>query len=449
MSDNFTRITCIPPRKLTAAETKEVLAIRPSDITATLLKDYFAAMLSEGDTVLMKSIHREDPDATEKIADINRRTKARFQPNDTLTLPKGTMYLTEDTETTIGRYVYNLLCIPREDPCNYMKQYGYINVPLTKDNEEKVEDNFSAMMLAMEKPDQRKALRQYGDYLKRSEWICGNMCFYISPSENNGFILPDPEVIALRDRLFAEHQKEIDAGNAAVANDIENQVLALAKKKAEEENDPFYDYYKSKFFKFDDLHKSTSIMNGTFKDSVTGKVRVVKSNFVDGIDPAEYDTMSQESIVGGTSRGVSTQIYGFETKKFNAALQSAIIDNTDSDCGTTKTISVFIDPKIAQLFIYRFIVEGGKLIELTPANISKYTGKTVSMRSPMYCLGVGPDHNICTHCAGTVFKRIGIDDAGLSASNITGSMLNMSLKAFHSQGVAVSNIDIGDYIEEK
>jgi hypothetical protein len=439
------------PRELTADETKEILALKRVDVTSELLKSYFAARLTPSQTAAFYLLKPEDPDFDKKHDEIVNNSKARFLPNDTMYIPAGTFNVKERTKTTIGRYLYNLLAIPNTPPLDYIGKYGYINVPVTKKVlSDVIEKNMGTMILSTPRENQAEALKQFAEYTRNSEWYAMNTAYYLAPAEDIGLILPNPEVMALKDELFTKYKKEFAENNTEVVNKVEAELVKKAKELAEKENDPFYDYYASKAFDFDLIQKKTAIMGGVIKDAIDPrKTHIIKSNYIEGTDPDEYDILAQLSVEGGTARGVYTQIYGYETKKYNYGLQNDTIDNdNDSDCGTTKTLDVLIDKDLISLWYYRFIVlPGGKLLELTPDNIGQYAGKVVHMRSPMYCLGVDGD-KICTHCAGTLFKRINIDNAGLTVSNITGNLLNMSMKTFHDSTVHTSKINVDDYIVE-
>jgi len=73
--------------------------------------------------------------------------------------------------------------------------------------------------------------------------------------------------------------------------------------------------------------------------------------------------------------------------------------------------------------------------------IDKYVGKTVKMRSPMFCT----DDKICNKCAGELFFKLGIENAGLTTTKATGVILNSSMKAFHDTSLKINKIDPFQY----
>ena len=98
-------------------------------------------------------------------------------------------------------------------------------------------------------------------------------------------------------------------------------------------------------------------------------------------------------------------------------MQTEVLDEPGSDCGTVKTLTVTI-PKNTDDYGYRYIVENGKLKCLTPDIIGNYIGKEVKMRSPMYCLA---KDCICSKCAGENFYKLGKRAIG---NAVIGDILN-------------------------
>jgi hypothetical protein len=82
---------------------------------------------------------------------------------------------------------------------------------------------------------------------------------------------------------------------------------------------------------------------------------------------------------------------------------------------------------------------------LDEANIDKFVGKEVEMRSPLYC----KSDQICNKCAGELYHKIGIKNAGLLASTMSGSLMNLSLKKTHDQTIRFNKIDVTDYIKKR
>ena len=101
--------------------------------------------------------------------------------------------------------------------------------------------------------------------------------------------------------------------------------------------------------------------------------------------------------------------------------------------------------KNKEMFKYRYLIDGsGNLVYLTEKNIGKYVGQNVKLRSPLYCKG----DKICSKCAGELFYKMGINNAGLLTSTYSGVLMNRSMKTFHDTSIKFSKIDFEKYIKE-
>jgi hypothetical protein len=118
-------------------------------------------------------------------------------------------------------------------------------------------------------------------------------------------------------------------------------------------------------------------------------------------------------------------------------MQTEVLDEHGSDCGTKKTIDVKLTNRNRNDFEYRYIVEGDKLVELTPQVMDKYIGKTIHMRSPMYCLG----DKTCNICAGEMNYKLGNKNVGLGCSKVANTLLNLGMKKFHTSNLKSSQIN--------
>ena len=136
-----------------------------------------------------------------------------------------------------------------------------------------------------------------------------------------------------------------------------------------------------------------------------------------------------------------TKESGYKTKQINAALQSIVLREDVQDCGSKGYLEVLLTKDLANRCDYRYIIDKGKLVLLTPENKNKYIGTIVKMRSIMYC---GCDYGVCLTCAGLNFKKLGIHAVGLTGNGLTGSLLELKMKSFHDTSVKTTKIDLND-----
>lgn len=399
-------------RELTPNEKRELLEYKKDDYTAKKLKDLFAVRSGQNEP--------------------------RFNPNDYFTLYKGEYYNKETIKTTIGRYVVNFLVFPNA----FLEKFGYVNTPLTTDELDGIEKKLGNMLLNDEILPQ-----DYCDYLNYGEFVGMGMAFYMLPSMNYEMNKPIASVIKKRDELFNQYKEDIEAGDSNVVDKVESELLKDAKAYLIKSGNPSYDFYASGEFKFSNNYKKSSICGGAFIHPSTKKITVSKSNYMDGITVKDYPVFSNLVVAGGYARGVSTQDGGYETKKLNSAMQAVTLDEAVVDCGTKLTNNFVMpdDKKIYTLFINRYIVENGKLVLLTEQNIKNYAGKEVKLRSPLYCKG----DNICRTCAGELFYKLGMPNAGLLTSTFSGTLMNKSMKTIHDASIKFSKIDFSKYIKER
>lgn len=123
-------------------------------------------------------------------------------------------------------------------------------------------------------------------------------------------------------------------------------------------------------------------------------------------------------------------------------MQTEVLDEKDTDCGTNKTISITIQPKDVADFEYRYIVENGKLVCLTPDVIQKYIGKPVKLRTPMYCM----NEKTCNKCAGEMNYILGSTNIGLGCSKVATTLLRLGMKKFHTSNMKSKQIDVDDML---
>lgn len=127
-----------------------------------------------------------------------------------------------------------------------------------------------------------------------------------------------------------------------------------------------------------------------------------------------------------------------------AAYQSIQKDAEGTDCGATTYLPVpFTDSNIDKYY-YQYAVDKNKKLELiTPKNRSKFINKIIPIRSPMFC----KSDKICSVCAGRRYGILGIDNMGLTAGRITNTMLNASMKSFHSSKIKLHHVCIDDLLD--
>lgn len=133
-------------------------------------------------------------------------------------------------------------------------------------------------------------------------------------------------------------------------------------------------------------------------------------------------------------------------KELLSAMQSEVLADKGTDCGSKGYITITIPEKKYTDFIHRYIIEGDKLVCLTPEVITKYIGKTVKLRSPMYCIGIGKDKHICNKCAGDFYYNLNKKNIGLLCSRPAETTKRLGMKKFHENLVRTIQINPDDML---
>lgn len=398
-------------RTLTADEVREITSLSKEDITLDLVRDLFSCKYGE--------------------------SKPRFNTYDTFTLPAGKFFNKTSINTTVGKYIINLVVFPKV----YLEKYGYVNDTLKKGTLEKIESKMGVMIL-----NDEMTTKEYASYLDAGEWLGMGTAYFLVPTMNYDINVPIPEVVTKRDELFEKYSEQIRRGESGAAEAIEKEVLTLAREKIKEKGNEAFDFFESGVGKFENNYKKTSIMAGAIENPYTKKLDILKSNYIDGIDPKEYSKFTNLTIIGGYSRGVATQTSGYQAKKFRNAMQGVTLDEPGTDCKTPYTLKMTIPESMKALFKDRYILDtDGKLLLLTDENIDRYVGKEVRLRSPMYC----KNDKVCSKCAGELFHKMGIKNAGLLNDAIAGVLMNASMKKFHDATVKFTKIDIEKFTKKR
>ena len=110
----------------------------------------------------------------------------------------------------------------------------------------------------------------------------------------------------------------------------------------------------------------------------------------------------------------------------------------ESDCGTKYYINITLTKELVHDYDYRYILENGKLKLLDPSIIEQYIGKTVKMRSVMFCKGGSVK---CAKCAGLYYHKINKQFIGLQTVRASTTLTRANMKKFHDNTIHTQLID--------
>lgn len=357
--------------------------------------------------------------------------KPKFDPTDEFTLNPGECNENkEKLRTTAGQLVYNKILFGN----GLYKVVGYVNRTLNSGKVSEIERMLSAALL-----DEKITADDFIRYLDTFQELALGFHHVISSSFTMRGLKPIPKVIKHRDQLLKEHAEEIASGDVLAVANIEKILV----KEAEEilHDEPSLALYRSGARgSMGNNYKNLSIMRGPVQNPITGKYDTVPTSLFEGITKESIPAMGNGVVGGAYPKAVGTAVGGYKFKEISAALQAVVSDEPGTDCGSKGYINIVINSGNKNEYMNRFIIENGKLVQLTSEVIDKYLNKPLKMRDAMYCVG----DKVCAVCAGEQFNKIGIKQIGLASSKVGTTMVNLGMKKFHDTSVKLYDIDIND-----
>ncbi len=392
----------------------ELLALQPNDLTFSKMVALLGRVKSPGAKL--------------------QPTKPRFEPTDTFEISHADYSLVKSTHTTtVGKYIYNRYVI---EGAGVQAATGYVDWEISDGGNKKVEDIISKALL-----DDIITVDQFNAYIVRRDTLGQQLRAVIAASFTPGILKAPANVLKRRAELVKQNAQALKDGDAVVSSHIEHELLDMTKKELA--GDPGMDLYTSGARgSFSNNFKNNHVFKGAVYNNITNKYDIVTSGYMEGFSKDNLPSLANVVIAGAYPSAVGTQTAGYLTKQLLSALQTEVLGPVGSDCGTHKTLEVTITKKNADDFLYRYIVENGKLVELTTDVIGSYIGKTVKLRSPMLCIG----KTLCNHCMGNLFYKLGITNVGLSAATVSATILKAKLAAKHDGTVTPIVLDPNDLL---
>ncbi len=157
-------------------------------------------------------------------------------------------------------------------------------------------------------------------------------------------------------------------------------------------------------------------------------------------DPKQFTSLMNSLRVGSFSRGNETMRGGVAAKILLRAASNFKI--TIDDCGTKLALSrVYKDYDVENL-VGRYILQGQGFQQIETIEQAKtLIGKSVKVRSPMYCKV--PGDAICKVCAGSKLSDMP-NGLTIPLTDISAVILTTSLKAMHGKVLSSQEIEISE-----
>jgi len=150
----------------------------------------------------------------------------------------------------------------------------------------------------------------------------------------------------------------------------------------------------------------------------------ILSSLTEGLSPLEMVLSSAGNRKGAIDKALNTATAGYLLRKLVFSLQHLRKGQLE-DCGTTRGRIVEITTQNKRKWIGRYTMEGERI---TRDNITSYIGKTVVLRSPLFC----KSSDFCKRCYPYEFDFPGI----VSAQSFGEVSLQLVMRTFHVGGAA-------------
>lgn len=356
----------------------------------------------------------------------------RFNPYDTIDIPKGYFGSSKKNKnqfkTTIGLWVFNKSFIEPFSP----HIIGYINKSVTEGVYSDINRTLSYALL-----EEKIPLNELKDFIDQTQILMG-CTSAICPSHTMDMLLFTTKAEKKKKELEKQYKEGLEQGDLASVKAIENKLIDYAKEELKDSES--VDMYNSGArSSWGNNFKNMYLVKGSIKKT-DGTYDYVSSSYIEGLKPTDFSKTNDAAVGGPFSRSQKTRYGGYNEKLFTRATQHiTVIPNTD--CGTKRTIKITLTKKNIRNWMYSYYVKpNGTIEEITSDNMNNLIGKTVNMRYSSLC---ERDKNgcICECCAGTLFRRAGIANCGLTSMVMMSSVKNKAMKAFHSSILELVEID--------
>lgn len=363
-------------------------------------------------------------------------TGQRFRPYDIIEIPANS-YGPEGKKnkkpfiTTVGIWIFNKYFI-EEDLFDIFK---YINKTIDKKMYGKLNNDLSVAVLEDILP--LESMKRFNMKTQK----CMPYISILSPNYTDKMLTCTEVINKKKKELYSKYEEQIKKGDEIAATKMEKELLDFALEYMGD--DPSMDMFISGARgSIGNNFKNMFVMKGVIKDpdpNAKQRYNVMMSNYIDGVSPDEYALLANSLAAGPYARAKKTENGGYREKLFLRAFQHLTLDPPGSDCGTKRYIEVVLTESNINEWMYSYIIEGSKLIELTSQNKSKYIGKKVKVRFSALCES---KTGICNKCMGNLYYRLNKTNVGTSLTQIPSVQKNILMKSFHDSTQSLYDMDL-------
>lgn len=396
-------------KDLSAAEQKYLLEKDPSSYTFNELIDMFGV--------------RQNKTTGEML-------QPKFHPGDTLTVPKKYWNNTSEIKTTVGRFVLYQIIFVQSGVDSIVP---FVNQVSNNKNYEKYEAKIAQALT-----NGSLSAEKMSRYIDIRDWFGLQLHSAICTSFTPGILFLPKSIQDLKKKLVNEHEEELKAGDPKAGEAIEKELIARAKELLK--GDPGLDLYDSGARgSFNNNYKNINLIRGPVFNEATKKFDFISNSLTDGLRKTDFTPHANSLVNGAYPKSIGTSESGYLGKQLQAMLQMERLNpDPESDCGTKFYLTIRLSKEVIHDYDYRYILENGKLKLLDPSIIEQYAGKTVKMRSVMFCKGGNVK---CAKCAGLYYYKLRKEFIGLQTVRASTTLTNANMKKFHDSTLHTNTID--------
>lgn len=359
---------------------------------------------------------------TSDIMNPNKINPPMYNMTDAFILPVNTLNNSTKLTTTVGKYLFNMLVLKKSGVIDIT---GYINTEFTMSELENFENYLGDLL-----KNGKISAPTIVSYIDNRDYIGLGLHYLVCTSFTMKVLNTPKEVRDLKAKLLKDHADKIKEGDLSTINNIEKTLLAKAKESLK--GDPGMELYDSGARgSFNNNYKNVNLIKGPIYNGITEKFDIVTSCLIDGMEIEDLPAYGNSLVAGEYVKAVGTKVSGYLAKQLIAALQTEIMDEVGSDCGSKATIPIVITQSNMSKYLERYVLESNKLVKLTNDNIKNYMNKTVHMRSPMGCVS----DKKCNICMGDDIIKYDIKSVGLWVTSLSGTLTNANMKARHDSTI--------------
>ena len=363
-------------------------------------------------------------------------TGQRFRPYDIIEIPANS-YGSEGKKnkkpfvTTVGIWIFNKYFIEED----LFDMFKYVNKTIDKKMYGKLNNEISVAVLEDRLP--LETMKRFNMKTQK----CMPYISILAPNYTDKMLTCTEVINKKKKELYKKYEEQIKKGDEIAASRMEKELLDFAIEYMGD--DPSMDMFISGARgSIGNNFKNMFVMKGVIKDpdpNAKQKYNVAMSNYIDGISPDEYALFANSLAAGPYARAKKTENGGYREKLFLRAFQHLTLDPPGSDCGTKRYIEVILTESNINEWMYSYIIEGSKLVELTSQNKSKYIGKKVKVRFSALCES---KTGICNKCMGNLYYRLDKTNVGTSLTQIPSVQKNIAMKSFHDSTQSLYDMDL-------